>query len=137
MVCAPSLEEGLVDPSTTSYNAHRRTCTTRDGLLRARGESYPCLVVLWGVTDDSGVVPGGACEGTTVADLFLDVAHDRTFGALTDGEDVTDCKGCFFAAVDEGASVEALRGNECFAAELVAVGVTEDDAGEGCTTTRE
>ena len=134
--CATSLEEWLVDPSTTRYNAHRRTCTTRDGLLRTRGESYPRLVVLWRVTDDSGVVPRGACEGTAVADLFLDVAHDRTFGALADREDVTDCKGGFFTAVDEGAGVEALRGDECLGAELVAVGVAEDDASKGCTTTR-
>lgn len=84
--------------------------------------------------DDSGIVSRGSCKGTTVADLFLDVAYDRTFGALADGEDVTDSEGGLFTTVDKGTGVETLSGNECLCAKFVAVGVAEDDAGEGSTT---
>ena len=81
------------------------------------------------MADDGGVVARGASEGAAVADLFLDVADDGAFGALGDGEDVADCEGGFFAAVDKGAGVEAFGGDEGFFAEFVAVGVAEDDAG--------
>ena len=83
--------------------------------------------------DHRRVVPARAGEGTTVAHFLLDVADDGAFGALGDGEDVADGEGGFFAAVDEGAGVEAFGGDEGFFAEFVAVRIAEDDAGEGGT----
>jgi hypothetical protein len=88
------------------------------------------------VSDNGGVVTRSACECTTVTRLFLDVADNGTFRESGDREDVADGEGGFSAAVDELASVLALGGDEGFGAELIAVGVAEDDAGKGSTTAR-
>lgn len=129
-----SLKQWLVDSATTRNNAHRCTCAPRNCLLRTRRESYPGLVVLWRVADDSSIVTGCASKGTTVAELLLHVAHDGTFRTLVDGKNVSDCQGGFFAAVDESTGVEALGSDEGLSAQLVAVGITENDASKGCTT---
>lgn len=129
-----SLEQRLVDTSTTSNNTDGGTARARDGLLRTTGETDTSLVLVGGVTDNGSVVAGCPGKGTTVASLLLNVADNGTLRALSDGENVADGEGGLLAAVDEGTSVEALSGDESLLAELVAVGVTEDDAGEGSTT---
>ena len=129
-----SLEQRLVDTSTTGNDTDGSTGTTRDGLLGTGGETDAGLVLIDGVADDGGVVTGGTGKSTTVANLLLDVADDGTFGALSDGEDVADVEGSLLSAIDEGTGVEALSGDESLLAELVPVGVTEDDTGEGSTT---
>ena len=86
------------------------------------------------MSDDSRVVARGTGERSTVTRLLLNVADDGTLRALSDGKDVADGENGLLAAVDEGTGVEALGGDECLLAELVAVGVTEDDTGEGSTT---
>lgn len=88
------------------------------------------------MTDDSCVVTRRASKGTAVADFLFYVAHDGTFRALVDRKNVSDRQGGFFAAVDESTGVEALGGDEGFGAELVTVGVTENDASKGCTASR-
>lgn len=88
------------------------------------------------MSNNGGVVPGSAGEGTSVTDLLLDVADDGTFGALGDWEDITDAEGGLFATVDKGAGVETLGSDESFFAEFVAVGITENDSGERSTTVR-
>lgn len=133
VVSTASLEQGLVDPSTTSDDTNSRTSVTRHGLLGTGGEADTGLVVVGGVANDGGVVSGCAGEGTTVAGLLLDVADDGTLRALAHGEDVADVQGSFFAAVDECAGVHAFGGDEGLLAQLVAVWVTEDDTGEGGT----
>ena len=87
------------------------------------------------MADDSRVVARGTGERSTVTRLLLDVADNRTLRALSDGENVADGESSLLAAVDEGTGVEALSGNESRLAELVAVGVTEDNAGERSATT--
>ena len=134
VVSTASLEQRLVDTSTTGDDSNSRPGTAADRLLRTRRQPDPGLVVVGAVANDGGVVAGSPGERTTVADLLLDVADDGTLGALADWEDVADGEGCLFAAVDEGAGVHALGSDESLLAELEAVGVTEDDAGEGCTT---
>ena len=52
-------------------------------------------------------------------------------------ENVADCESGFFTAVDEGTGVKTFGCYECFFAELVAVGVAEDDTGEGRTASQE
>lgn len=129
-----SLEQRLVDTSTTRNNANGSTAAAGDGLLRARGKTDTGLVLLGGVTDDGGVVAGGTGERTAVTSLLLDVADNRTLGELGHGDDVANRELGLLSAVDEGTSVEALSRNEGLLAELVAVGVPEDDAGKGSTT---
>jgi len=132
VVRTSSLEEGLVDPPASRHNPNSCPCAARNGFLRPTRQTYAGLVLIRRVPNDGCVVPGRPCESATVADLLLDVADDGTFWELADGDDVADSEGCFFAAVDEGAGVEALGCDEGFLAEFVAVGVAEDDAGEGC-----
>lgn len=86
------------------------------------------------MSNNSSVIARCTSESTAVAYFLLDVADDGTFWALADGEDVADCKLGFLACVDEGAGVETFSCDECFFAEFVAVGVTENDTGEGGTT---
>ena len=86
------------------------------------------------MADNGSVVSRSPGKGTTVADLLLDVGDDGTFGELGDGDDVANGEGSLLAAVDEGTGVETLGGDESLLAELVAVGVTEDNTGEGSTT---
>ena len=86
------------------------------------------------MADDGGIVAGGASECAAVANLLLDVADDRSFRALRHRQDVSNRKRRLLAGVDEGAGVEALGRDESLLAELVPVGVTEDNTGEGSTT---
>lgn len=131
---AASLEEGLVDTSTTSDDADGRACRSRDSLFRAGRQSYAGLVVVGGVANNGGIVARCAGEDATVANLLLDVADDRTLRALGDGEDVADVESGLLAAVHETTGVHSLGGDEGLLAEFVAVRVAEDDAGEGSTT---
>lgn len=86
------------------------------------------------MSNDGGVVARCPGKSTTVTDLLLDVADDCSFGALGDGEDIADVEGGLLAAVDKCTGVEALCGNECLFAELVAVWIPENDTGERCTS---
>ena len=134
VVCPAGLEQGLVDTATARNDTDCSTAAAGDGLLRAGRKTNASLVLIGRVADDSRVVAGRASERTTVTGLLLDVADDSTLRQLRDREDVADRKLGLLAAVDEGTGVEALGGNESLLAELVAVGVAEDDTGEGSTT---
>jgi len=134
VVGTASLKQWLVNPSTTSDDADGRARTAADGLLGTAGEPYPSLVLVRRVANDGSVIAGGTCERATVADLLLDVTDNGTFGALRYRENVADGEGGLFAAVDEGTRVHALGSDEGLFAKFVAVGITEDDTGEGSTT---
>ena len=86
------------------------------------------------MADDSRVVAGGTGERAAVTRLLLDVANNRTLRELSHGDDVADRKLGLLAAVYEGTSVETLGRDEGLLAELVTVGVTEDDTSQGSTT---
>jgi hypothetical protein len=129
-----SLKQWLVDTSTTGDDTDGRTAATSHGLLRTGWEADAGLALVGGVADDGSVVAGCPSERTAVADLLLNVANDGTLRALRDGEDVADGENGLLAAVDKGTGVETLGRDKCLLAELVAVGVTEDDTGEGSTT---
>ena len=87
------------------------------------------------MSNDGGV--GSRCPGerTTVTDLLLDAANDRSFGELAHGENISNVEGGLLAAVDESTSVKTFGGNESLFAELVTVWITEDNPGKGSTAT--
>lgn len=87
------------------------------------------------MADDGDVVAGGSGESSSVANSLLDVGDDGTLGHLTDGEDVTDSQGSLLSGVDELTSVHALVGDESLGGRTELVRVSEDDLGEGGTTT--
>ena len=60
------------------------------------------------MANNSGIVARCSCKGTAVADLLLDVADNRTFGALGNGKNVAYGEGGLLAAVDEGSCMEAF-----------------------------
>ena len=131
VVRATSLEEGLVDASTASDDTNSRTSRARYRLLRTRRETDPRLIVLRRMSNNSRVVARSTRKRTAIADLLLDVAHDRSFGELREREDVPNGERGLLAAVDKRAGVHPLRGDERLRAELVPVGIAEDDASEG------
>jgi len=129
-----SFQEGLVNPSSTSNDTNGSPSVAANSLLCARWETDSGLVVIRGVTDDGGIVAGSAGKGTAVTDFLLDVADNGTLGKSGDGEDIADGESSLLSAVHKCTGVEALSRDEGLLTELVAVGVTENDAGKGSTT---
>lgn len=134
VVSTTSLQERLVNATTAGDNADGGTGLARNGLLGTRWETDTAGVALGIVTDDGGVVARGTGERTTVTGLLLDVAHDGTLRELRDGENVANVQDGALAAVDKLAGGETLSCDESLGAHLVAVRVTESDAGERSTT---
>jgi len=133
VVLATGLEEGLVDTATAGGDTNGSTSARRDGLLGTRGETDASLAVLR-VANDGGVVARGTGKGSAVTDLLLNVEDDGTLGALTEGKNVADREGSLLTGVDERAGRDTLSRDEGLLAELVAVGVAEDDGGKGSAT---
>lgn len=134
MVSPTGLEQGLVNPSTASDDADSGTGTTRDCLFCTGRKTNTGLVVFGRVSNDGGVGPGCSGESTTVADLLLNAANDRSFGKLAYRENISHVEGSLLAAVDEGTGVKTLSSYEGLLAELVTVWITEDDTGKRSAT---
>ncbi|THU67046.1 hypothetical protein C4D60_Mb05t20530 [Musa balbisiana] len=88
------------------------------------------------VTDDDGVVAGGAGKNTAVANVVLDVADDSTLRNGAEGKDVADHEGGLAATVDELAGVHPFGGDEELLLELVPEWMAEGDAGKRGATAR-
>jgi hypothetical protein len=86
------------------------------------------------VADDGGIVSGGTCKCTTVANLLLDVTDNGTFRTYRDRKDIADSKLSLLPCIDKGTGVKALCGNKGLFSKLVAVGVTEYDTSKWGTT---
>lgn len=106
-----------------------------DNLLGARGQLDTGLALIGVVADNGDVVAGSTAQGATVANLLLDVGNDGTLRHGAQRQNVTDGQSGVLAGVDELAGVHALVGDESLGVELEAVRVTENDLGEGSTTT--
>jgi len=135
MLCARSLQQGLVCTATTGNNADHATGSAGNDLLGAGWELNASLALVVVVADDGDIVAGSAAERTAVANLLLHVRDDGTLGDGGEGKDVADGQGGVLAGVDELAGVHALVGDEGLGVQLVAVGVAELDAGQRSTAT--
>ena len=135
MVSPTSLKQGFINPSTTSDDADGGTCPIRDGLFCTRRETDTGLAIFGRVSNDGSVGSGGSGERTTVANLLLDAADDRSFGELAHRENISNVENSLLATVDEGASVKSLSSDEGLFAELVTVWITEDNTGKRGTAT--
>jgi hypothetical protein len=129
------LEQGLVDSTTTSDDTDGSSGVGCDGLLGTGRQSDSGLSVLERVTDDGGVVSGSSGERSSVTDLLLDVADDRTFGAGRDRQDVTDVQGSLLSAVDERSGGKTFSGDEGLGSLLVSVRVSEENGSQRSTST--
>lgn len=134
VVRTTGLQERLIDTSTASDDTDGSTSVAGNGLLCAGRKTNAGLVVFGRVADDGSIVARGTSERTAITDVLLNVADDGTFRELGEREDVADREGSFLSTVNKGTGVETLGSDEGLAAELVAVGVAEDDAGERSTT---
>merc|ERR1712006_62196 len=108
VVSTTSLQDGLVDTSTTSYKSDHGSVSRGDDLLGSRGELHPGPVGVRVVGDDGGVVAASSGQLATISGLFLQVADNGTLGHLTDGHHVPDGDLGLFAAVDKLSRVHAF-----------------------------
>jgi hypothetical protein len=136
VVSASSLKQRLVSTSTSGNNTDLGTNIRLDSLLSSRGETETGCSLVLVVGDDNSEAAGSTGEGTTVANLGLDVAHNCTLRNLAQRKNISNCQGSLLSAVNELTSVHALSGNHKLSVPLVAVRIQELDLGNGSTTTR-
>jgi len=134
VISVTGLQDGLISSGTGSDQTNHGSGVTTQGLSGTGGESDSGLVVVLGVTNDDGGSTGGSGKGTLITGVLLDVANGGTFGDVGDGHNVTGGEGGLLTAVNELAGVHTLSGDEVLALESVSVRVSEDNSGEGSTT---
>jgi hypothetical protein len=83
VVSTTSLEEGLVDTTTTSNETNSGTSGRDDDLLGTRGKTDTGGVSLLVVSDDGGVVTRSTGKLSAITGALLDVADDSTFREKT------------------------------------------------------
>lgn len=134
--CSTSFEQRFIDPSTSGNNTDRRPRIPGDGLLRSTRQPNPRLIIVWRMSNDSRVIAGSPRQRSSISDLLLDIADDRTFGKAAHRQHVADGKRRLLAAIHKGTSVQTLGRDECFLAKFVPVRVTEDDTSKRRASTR-
>ena len=134
VVGTTGLEHRLVNTTTTGNNTDGSTSIARHGLLGTRRKTDTRGHTVSIVANNSGVVTRGTGERTTVTDLLLDVAHNGTLRQRSERQNVTNVEHGLLTAVHKLTSVHTLSSNERLGAQLVAVRVTESNAGERSTT---
>ena len=130
-----SLKQRLVNTTTTSNNTNDTTGVGGDDLLGTGRKLQTGLALIGVVSNDDNVVTRGSTKSTSVTRLLLNVGEDGTLRNGAEGKNVTDVQRSLLTGVDELTSVKTLVGNEGLLTLLVLVRVTEDDLGEGSTTT--
>ena len=85
-----SLQQRLVDTTTTGNDTDHATGGAVDNLLGSGGQLDTGLALIGVVADDGDVVAGGTAQGATVANLLLDVGDDGTLRHGAQGQDVAD-----------------------------------------------
>ena len=130
-----SLKQRLVNTTTTSNNTNDTTGVGGDDLLGTGRKLQTGLALIGVVSNDDNVVTRGSTKSTSVTRLLLNVGENGTLRNGAEGKNVTDVQRSLLTGVDELTSVKTLVGNEGLLTLLVLVRVTEDDLGEGSTTT--
>lgn len=128
-------QERLIGTATTSDNTDHATRTGVDDLLGTGRQLDAGLALIGVVANDGDVVAGGTAESATVTNLLLHIRDDGSLRHRAERQDVSDGQSGLLADIDELAGVHALVGNESLGDLLELVWVTEDDLGEGSTTT--
>lgn len=130
-----SLKQGLIDSSTTGNNTNDTSSGRGDNLLGSGRKLDSGLALIGVVADDNDVVTGSSANGTSVTGVLLNVGENGTLGHRAKGQNVSDVQGSLLTGVDELAGVDTLVSDEGLDSLLVLVGVSEDDLGEGSSTT--
>ena len=134
MVSTSSLQDRLVNPSSSSHQPDHGPVGAGDDLLVAGGQLDPGPVGVGVVGDHGGVVAAGPGQLAAVPGLLLQVADDGSLGHVANGHHIADGDLGLLAAVDRLAGVHALASNEQLLLDLVSVGITEVDDGKGSAT---
>lgn len=136
VVSTTGLKQGLVDSTTTGNDTNDTSGVRGDNLLGTRRQLDSGLALIGVVANDDNVVTGGTGEAASVTRGVLNRRHNGTFGARTQGQDVTDVQRSLLTSVDELTSVHTLSGDHELLSQLVLVSVTEHNLGQGSTSTR-
>jgi len=136
VVGSASLEEGLVDTSTTGDDTDGSSASGVKNLLGTRWKLDSGLASVGVVGDDDTGVSGALGKDTSVTDLGLDAAACSTFGHVADGHDVSDVKLGLLSGVDELAGRSTFGSNEDLVVLTVFVRILELDLGKGSSSTR-
>mmetsp|Transcript_5753 Transcript_5753/g.8868 ORF Transcript_5753/g.8868 Transcript_5753/m.8868 type:complete len:215 (-) Transcript_5753:63-707(-) len=131
-----SLQERLVDTTTTSNDTDCAASCRRYRLLGARREADARLASIFVVRDNSDVVARSTGEFTTVTSLDLNIAHSCTFWYTSKRKRVTHGQLCLCSAKHRLSCVHAFSGNKGLCHFLVTVWMTEHNTCKWCTTTR-
>ena len=86
------------------------------------------------MTDHNRIISRSPSEHTTIADVVLDVADDRSLGDRSQGQHVADHEVGLASTVQKLAGVHSLGSNEELLLVLVAERVAEGDAGKRRST---
>jgi len=127
VVSTASLQDGLVNTSTTGDQTDHGSVGGGDDLLGAGGQLDPGPVGVRVVGNHGGVVAAGPGELAAVTSLLLEVADDGSLGHVTNGHHITNGQLRLLAAVHELSGVHTFGGNEELLLDLVSVGITEVD----------
>jgi len=129
------LKHGLIGSLSTGDNTNHGSAGAENGLTDTGGESHSGLFTFLGVTNDNSGSAGSSGKGTSVTVLGLDVGANSAFGHGINWQDVANGKKCFLSTVDVHSSVHSFNSDEILMAEFVFVLVSEDNLGEGGTST--
>ena len=109
VVSTTSLQDGLVNTSTTSYKSDHGSVGRGDDLLGAGGQLDPGPVGVGVVGDHGGVVTARSGQLAAVPGLLLQVADDGSLGHVANGHHVADGELRLLAAVHELSGVHACK----------------------------
>ena len=112
VVSTASLQDGLVNTSTTGDQADHGSVGGGDDLLGAGGELDPGPVSVGVVGNHGGVVAAGPGELAAVTCLLLEVTDDGSLGHVTDGHHISDGQLDLLATVHELSGVHTWNGNK-------------------------
>ncbi|QFZ38568.1 putative 60S ribosomal protein [Clavispora lusitaniae] len=130
-----SLQQWLVDSTTTSNDTNDTSGVRGDDLLGTRWQLDSGLTFIWVVSNNDNVVTGGSTQSTSVTNLLFDVRDNGTFWTRAQWQNVTDVQRSLLTTVDKLASVNTFVGNEDFLSQLVSVWVSEGNLGQWSTST--
>jgi len=135
VVDSTGLQDRLINSFTGGDETNHGSGNTGKGLSGTGGKLDSGLAQIIGVTDNDSRGTGASGELTLITRLVFNVTDLSTFGNLVDGKDVTSGEGSLGTSVDELTSVHSFNGEEMVVLESVLIGVSEDDLGEGSSTT--
>merc|ERR1719219_1225487 len=125
VVGTTSLQDGLVDTSTTGYKSDHGSVSRGDHFLGSRGQLHPGPVGVRVVGNHGGVVAASPGQLPAVSGLLLQIADNCSLGHLTNGHHVSNGDLSLFAAVNKLSRVHAFGSHEQLLPDLVPVRVTE------------